>query len=183
MIVVVGGGTIARQYIDAAKKIGLTHDEQDSIAIQASRLNAKLVAIALGTTKVSLSPRGAVSDVEKQRVAVMGGLRPGITTDTVAALVGEVWHSDLIVKASDQHGIYTTDPRKDSYAQLLSTISYAKAVEILGGKHSPGIHSIVDPVAVRLIAKKRLKLVVVNGAQPENVLKAINGENIGTTVS
>lgn len=182
VVVVVGGGAIARQYIDAAKNIGLPNAEQDLIAIQASRLNAKLVGMALGIEEVSLSPRGAVSNVGKQQVAVMGGLRPGITTDTVAALVGEAWGSDLIIKASDQHGIYTADPRKDRYAELLSAISHARAVEILGGKHSPGIHSIVDPVAVGLIAKNKLKLIVVNGAHPENVIKAVNGGRVGTTV-
>jgi uridylate kinase len=182
VVVVVGGGVTARQYIDAARGIGLPHDQQDSIAIQASRLNARLVGMALGVDSVAITLRGAVSGVEKHRVTVMGGLKPGITTDTVAALVAEVWHSDLIIKASDQDGIYTADPRKHPDARLLPTVSYAMVVAILGGKHSPGIHSIVDPVAVERIAKKKLRLVVVKGDDPENVIRAINGEKVGTLV-
>lgn len=181
-VVVVGGGSVARQYIDAARRIGLPHEEQDSIAIQASRLNARLVGMSLGVDTVATSPRRAISDVGKHGVAVMGGLRPGITTDTVAALVGEAWLSDLIIKASDQDGIYSADPRKDPDAKLLRTISYPKMVEILGGVHSPGIHSIVDPVAVERISRRKLKLIVVNGNQPENVIRAINGERVGTVV-
>lgn len=182
VVAVVGGGTTARQYIDAAKKIGLPHKEQDLIAIQASRLNARLVGMALGVDGMAVTLDGVLSNVGKHRVAVMGGLKPGITTDTVATLVAEAWNSDLIIKASDQDGIYTEDPRKNPDARLLSTVSYARVVEILGGKHSPGIHSIVDPVAVERIANKKLKLVVVNGGDPENVIRAINGEKVGTTV-
>jgi uridylate kinase len=181
-VVVVGGGAIARQYIDAARSIGLPHEEQDSIAIQASRLNARLVGMSLGVDTVATSPRAAISDVAKHGVAVMGGLRPGITTDTVATLVGEAWKSDLIIKASDQDGIYSADPRKDPDAKLLRTISYSRVVEILGGRHSPGIHSIVDPVAVERISRSKLKLIVVNGNQPENVIRAISGERVGTAV-
>lgn len=182
VVVVVGGGATARHYIDAASRIGLPHKEQDSIAIQASRLNARLVGMALGIDSVAVTLSGAISGVGKHRVAVMGGLKPGITTDTVATLVAEAWHSDLIIKASDQEGIYTADPRKHPDAELLSTVSYGRVVEILGGKHSPGIHSIVDPVAVQRIAKNRLRLVVVKGDNPENVIRAINGEKIGTVV-
>ena len=70
----------------------------------------------------------------RDRVVVMGGLRPGITTDTVATLVAEAWRSDLMVKASDQEGIYTADPRLHKRAQLLPKVSYPMLVAILGGR-------------------------------------------------
>jgi len=181
--VVVGGGSVAREYIEAARTIGLPRRDQDTIAILASRLNAKLVGIKLGAPSVPVSVRGMVSRLARENLAVMGGLRPGITTDTVATLVAEAWHSDLMIKASNQDGIYTADPRLHKRARLLRAISYAKLVEILGGEHSPGIHSIVDPVAVERIAEHKIKLVVINGGNPGNVLMAISGENIGTTVS
>ncbi len=181
--VVVGGGSIAREYIETARTLGLPRRDQDTIAILASRLNAKLVGIKLGAPSVPVSVRGMVSRLASENVAVMGGLRPGITTDTVATLVAEAWHSGLMIKASNQDGIYTADPRLHKRAKLLRTISYAQLVEILGGEHSPGIHSIVDPVAVERIAEHKIKLVVVNGGNPENVLMAISGEDVGTTVS
>jgi len=181
--VVVGGGNIAREYIEAAKTLGLPRRDQDTVAIHASRLNAKLVGIKLGAPSVPVSVGGMVSRLARGRIAVMGGLRPGITTDTVATLVAEAWPSDLMVKASNQDGIYTADPRTHRDAKLLRAISYAQLVEILGGRHSPGIHSIVDPVAVGRIAGRRIKLIVVNGEKPENVLLAIDGEGVGTTVS
>jgi uridylate kinase len=180
--IVVGGGSIARQYIEAAKKMGLQYREQDLIAIQASRLNARLVGMSLGFPDVPTTIGGAISRVVRDDVVVMGGLRPGITTDTVATLVAEAWRSDVIIKASNQEGIYTADPRLHKEARLLPKVSYAMLVAILGGKHTPGIHSIVDPVAVERIAKAKIKLIVVNGDKPENVLSAIQGKGVGTTV-
>lgn len=182
--VVVGGGPISRSYITTAKELGLPREAQDMIAIEASRLNAKLVALKLGVKRVSTTIQGMILELEKNKVGVMGGLRPGITTDTVAAILGEAWHSDLIVKASDQDGIYTADPKTDKEAKLLHKLSYQDLVRILGGTHHrPGIHSIVDPVAVRFISKRKMTLVVTNGFYPTNVRRALLGERVGTLVS
>jgi uridylate kinase len=181
--VVVGGGDVARQYIQSAKAMGLSHKEQDLVAIQASRLNARLVGLKFGAASVPSTVRGMLAQLERNGLAVMGGLRPGITTDTVAALIAGAWRSDILIKASDQEGIYTADPRLDTKARLLEHLSYEVLTKILGGEHTPGIHSIVDPVAVRHIAKRRLKLVVIDGRRPKRVLGAVKGEDVGSTVS
>lgn len=182
--VVVGGGPVARAYIATAKELGLPREGQDMIAIDASRLNAKLVAMKLGVKRVSTTIQGMMLELEKNGTGVMGGLRPGITTDTVAAILGDAWQSNLLVKASDQDGVYTADPRTDKEAKLLHNLSYQELVRILGGtRHRPGIHSIVDPVAAKFIAKHKLTLVVTNGFFPSNVRKALLGERVGTLVS
>ncbi|HUI00846.1 MAG TPA: UMP kinase [Nitrososphaerales archaeon] len=182
--VVVGGGPISRSYIGTAKELGLPREAQDMIAIEASRLNAKLVAMKLGVKRVSTTIQGMVTELEKNKVGVMGGLRPGITTDTVAAILGDAWHSDLLIKASDQDGIYTADPRTDKDAKLLHSLSYQDLVRILGGtRHRPGIHSIVDPVAAKFISKHKMTLVVTNGFFPSNIRKAVLGERVGSLVS
>jgi uridylate kinase len=182
--VIVGGGPVARSFIATARELGLPRESQDMIAIDASRLNARLVAMKLGVKRVSTTIQGMIVELEKNGIGVMGGLRPGITTDTVAAILGDAWHSDFIVKASDQDGIYTADPRIDKEAKLLYSMSYQELAKILGGtEHRPGIHSIVDPVAAKFIAKHKLKLVVTNGFFPSNVRTALLGERVGTLVS
>jgi uridylate kinase len=182
--VVVGGGEVARDYIDSARGMGLSSFQQDTIAIHASRLNARLIAMKLGgVSSVPTSIDGMLQRLARNRVAVMGGLRPGITTDTVAAIVAHRWNADLLVKGSDQDGIYTADPRTVKDAKKLSRITYERMKQILGGDHRPGIHSIVDPVAVDELAGSRVLLVVLNGSNPKNVLKAVHGEKIGTVVS
>jgi uridylate kinase len=182
--VVVGGGPVSREYIKSAAQMGLSSYQQDTIAIHASRLNARLVAMKLGgVSSVPTSIDGMLQRLARNRVAVMGGLRPGITTDTVAAVVAQRWHADLLVKASDQNGIYNEDPRHNKKAKKLDHITYEKMKEILGGDHRPGIHSIVDPVAVDQLLQSKVKLVVLNGADPRGVAKAVRGEKIGTLVA
>jgi len=182
--IVVGGGDVARRYIRAASELGLSHEDQDRIAIQASRLNARLVGMKLvGQDSVPESVSEMISMLKRKRMAVMAGLKPGITTDTVAALVAKAWGADLLVKASNREGIFTSDPSTDKNAKLLRKISYAKLKEILGGSHRPGIHSIIDPVAVDQIIHDRIKLVVIDGRNPRNVLLAVRGLEIGTKVS
>ncbi len=182
--VVVGGGKVSREYIKSASDMGLSDYQQDTIAIHASRLNARLVAMKLGgVSSVPTSIDGMLQRLARNRVAVMGGLRPGITTDTVAALVAQRWHADLLVKASDQKGIYTDDPRTNKKARKLDRMTYEKMKEILGGSHKPGIHRIVDPVAVDELLKSRIRLVVLDGSEPRGVIKAVHGEKIGTLVS
>ena len=181
--VVVGGGEVARDYIRSAKGMGLSPYQQDTVAIHASRLNARLMAMKLGgVSSVPTSIDGMLQRLARNRVAVMGGLKPGITTDTVAAMVAQRWDADLLVKGSDQQGIYTADPRANKRAKMLDRLSYEKMKEILGGGHTPGIHSIVDPIAVQHLAESRVRLIVLNGANPRNVLKAVRGERIGTLV-
>jgi len=182
--VVVGGGEISREYIRSAAAMGLSTYQQDTVAIHASRLNARLVAMKLGgVSSVPTSIDGMLQRLARNRVAVMGGLKPGITTDTVAAIVAAKWRADILVKASDQNGIYTEDPRVNKKAKKLDRLTYEKMKQILGGSHRPGIHSIIDPVAVDQLVESRVKLVVLNGADPKGVIKAIHGEKIGTVVS
>src|SRR5271157_568655 len=181
--VVVGGGAVSRDYIRSAEQMGLSPYQQDTIAIHASRLNARLVAMKLGgVSSVPTSIDGMLQRLARNRVAVMGGLKPGITTDTVAAIVAKRWDADLLVKGSDQDGIFTADPKKNRKAKMLDRLTYERMKEILGGEHTPGIHSIVDPVAVQHLAESRIKLIVLNGANPRNMLKAVRGEKIGTLV-
>jgi len=182
--VVVGGGEIYRDYIRSAAAMGLSTYQQDTVAIHASRLNARLVAMKLGgVSSVPTSIDGMLQRLARNRVAVMGGLKPGITTDTVAAIVAAKWRADILVKASDQNGIYTEDPRVNKKAKKLDRLTYEKMKQILGGSHRPGIHSIIDPVAVDQLVESRVKLVVLNGADPKGVIRAIHGEKIGTVVS
>lgn len=181
--VVVGGGQISRRFIEAARDLGLSPFQQDTIAIFASRLNARLVAMKFGgVSSVPTSIEAMLQRLARNRVAVMGGLKPGITTDTVAAMLAEKWDADLLVKCSDQEGIFTADPRTNKKAKKLDRLSYERMKQILGGEHRPGIHSIIDPVAVEQLMRFKVKLVVLNGARPGGVVKAVHGERVGTVV-
>jgi uridylate kinase len=184
--VVVGGGALAREFITIAKKLGLEEHAQDEIAISVSRLFAQLFLKKLGgmgCEKVALTLDDAVNCLSTGKVIVMGGLKPGITTDAVAALVAERIKADLLVKGTDQDGVYNKDPRKHMDAVKLDHLSFNDLSKVFSeSKHKAGIHQIVDPEAVKIMKRGRLKLIVVNGFKPVNMLTAVNGESVGTLV-
>ena len=185
--VVVGGGALARQFIGIAKELNLDMTAQDEIAISCSRLFAQLFLKKLGSTacsKVAITLDDAEQCLAEGKVVVMGGLRPGITTDTVAALVAERVNAELLVKGTDQDGVYDKDPRKHPDAIKLDNLSIDDLSKVFEESvHKAGIHQIIDPEAIKVLKRKPLKLIVVNGFKPENLFAAIKGENVGTVVS
>ncbi len=179
---VVGGGKLAREFIHIAKKLNLSREKQDTIAIEISRVNAKLFSMKLGIDLVPRNINSMISNLETKGIGVMGGLKPGITTDTVAAILSSKWKADLLIKCSDQSGIYSADPKVHSNAKKLDMITYEELTKLVGEEHRPGIHTIVDPIAVRYLKRQRLKMVVVDGYDPTNLIKVVEGKKIGTTV-
>ncbi len=185
--VVVGGGSLAREFIAIAKKLGLDEQAQDEIAISVSRLFAQLFLKKLGEMsgrKVALTLDDAAKFLSKGKIVLMGGLKPGITTDAVAALVAERVKADLLVKGTDQDGVYNKDPRKHVDAVKLDRLSFDDLSKVFSeNKHKAGMHQIIDPEAVKVLKRERMKLVVVNGFKPENILAAVKGESVGTVIS
>lgn len=184
--VVVGGGALAREFIKAAKSLGLNEKVQDEIAISVSRVFAQLLLKKLDQSackSVPLTIEETAKCLHEGRIVVMGGLKPGMTTDTVAALIAEETHADLLIKATDQEGVYDKDPRKYADAVKLDHLSFDDLSRVFAeDKHKAGIHQIIDPEAVRILMRERVRVVVVNGFEPENVLGVVEGKRIGTTI-
>jgi uridylate kinase len=186
VVAVVGGGSLAREFINVAADQGLEEAERDLVAIYVSRLFARLFVLCLGEAgcgKVPTSLNMVDSCFRGEKVVVMGGLRPGMTTDAVAALVGERIEAELLVKASNVDGIFTKDPKKYQDAEKLDALGFDDLDRLLEeNRHRAGIHQILDPEAVKFLRRCRLKTVVVNGFDVENVLAAVKGKKVGSVV-
>ena len=184
--VVVGGGALARKFIKTAKELGLEEKDQDDVAISVSRIFAQLFLKKLGNVgckTVPLTVEDAAECLNKGKIVVMGGLKPGMTTDTVAALIAEHVGADLLIKATDQEGVYNKDPRKYSDAVKLDKLSFEDLPKVLAeNRHKAGIHQILDPEAVKILKRKRVKIFVLNGFKPENVLLVVEGKHVGTLI-
>lgn len=185
--VVVGGGALAREFIGIARDLGLEMQEQDEVAISCSRLFAQLFLKRLGEvgcSKVAITLDDAEACLAEGKVVVMGGLKPGITTDAVAALVAERVKADLLVKGTDQEGVYDKDPRTNPDAVKQDRLTFGEFEKIFEGTvHKAGIHQIIDPEAIKVLKRHHVKLIVVNGFKPENILAAVKGEKVGTIIS
>jgi uridylate kinase len=184
--VVVGGGELAREFIGVASTLGLKQKAQDEIAISVSRIYAQLFLKKIGNAgclKVPFTIQEAVECVDAGKVAIMGGLKPGMTTDAVAALLARSLKADLLVKATNQDGVFDKDPVTHADAVKIDHLTYEDLNRVCAeDKHKAGIHQILDPVSIRILRQARVKVVVVNGFKPRNVMIAVEGKSVGTLV-
>jgi uridylate kinase len=184
--IVVGGGKLARTMIHFARQVGLDEKDQDDIAISVSRIYAQIFQKKLGFLScetILTHIEDAVTCLSAGKIPVMGGLQPGMTTDTVAALIADQSDCDLLIKVTDRDGIYDKDPGKFTDAVKLSSISFDELSKVLSqDEHSVGIHQVLDPEAIKILTRERIRVVVVNGFQPKNVVAAIQGKHSGTEI-
>ncbi len=187
LIVVAGGGGNARLYIDAARKLGANEALCDEIGIEGARLNARLLIAGLGEDAYPSVPR-SVQEIgaafEGGKIVVLGGLLPGQSTDAVSAIVSELLGASMLIKATDTDGIYTADPKKDPNAKKLDEVSCARLRDMLLREPvGAGEFELFDPVALRILERSKIRTLVIDGRNPQNLEKAIKGEKIGTIVT
>lgn len=180
LFVVTGGGRVARYYIETGRALGLPERTLDEFGIAITRLNARLLAAALGP-RANREP--ATSYAEAARLArrfaivLMAGTQPGHTTDRVSASLARFVRADRIVNATSVDGVYTADPKKNPAATLLERIQFDDLVALTGLGHSAAGPSVVfDPVAARVLARTRTPLNVVHGRDLKALRAAILGE-------
>jgi len=185
IVVVVGGGPLARDYITLARKLSGDEFSCDRIGILATRMNSELLLAALRSRGVGVYPIVA-SSVEEAIVAtgshdivLLCGTQPGHTTDCVSAMVAENLRSELVI-ATCVDGIYDRDPAKHADAKLVNEI---KVSDLLKGDIGAGSRSPLDPVAAMIISRSKIPTKIVNGSDIENLKGAIQNRDFrGTRV-
>jgi uridylate kinase len=184
--VVVGGGGEARRYIGVARTLGIDEATGDELGIQVTRMNALLLAGALGDAaypNIAEGYRDAARFGESGKIVVMGGVIPGQTTDAVAALLAEKVRADLVINWTSVDGIYSADPKKHRDAVRHSTLSPRELQAIIrGDRLEAGSNTVFDTLAAKIIGRSRIPLVVLDGRKPVDPRRAIRGRK-GTLVS
>nr|WP_228501404.1 UMP kinase [Nocardioides agariphilus] len=135
-------------------------------------------AIAMGQIAEPYIPLRAIRHMEKGRVVIFGagmGL-PFFTTDTVAVQRALETHCEAVLFTKNGvDGVYSADPHKDPSATRFDTLTYDEAI-------SRDL-KVVDQTAFTLAAENKLPMIVM-GLEPEgNILRAAQGEKIGTLVN
>ena len=188
-VVVTGGGKVARHYISTARSLGSDEASLDIIGIEVSRLNARLLIIALGDQAYPAVPEDleqvskAVTGGGSSRVVVTGGLHPGQSTNATAALIAEKVKASKFLNATDVNGIYDSDPNKNKGAKLYNEITVKKCIELLGSEDSAaGAYDLMDIVALKVVERSRIPTVVLK-SDPAVIKKAISStSDIGTRI-
>lgn len=186
LFVVVGGGKPARDYINIVRDLGAGEAQCDNIGIEITRINAKLLLSSLGSAAYQKVPHNFQEALEfstSGKIIVMGGTEPAHSTDAVSAILAEYINADKLINLTSVDGMYTKDPNKYDDAELISEITATELLEFLSGKDiKAGTYEFFDTTAVQMIKRSSLETVITNGYEPENLIKAINGEKVGTKV-
>lgn len=184
-VVVAGGGKVARQYIEAARKLGADESTLDAIGIDVSRLNARLLIAALGDSahhEVPENLQEVLSAAQTGKIVVSGGLHPGQSTNATAALIAEKVRALKFINATDVDGIYDSDPNKNRKARMFKEISVRQCIEILGEENSAaGEYDLMDLVALKVIERSKLPTVVLK-SDVAAITGAIDGKPVGTRI-
>ena len=121
--------------------------------------------------------RKAIKHLEKGRVVIFscGTGHPYFTTDTAAALRAAEVNADVILVGKTIDGVYSDDPKINKEAIKYDKINYLDILE----KNL----KVMDSTATSLCRDNSIPLIVFAIAEPENMLKAVKGEKIGTIVT
>jgi uridylate kinase len=187
--IVVGGGNIFRGVSQAAK--GMDPANADYMGMLATVINALALRDALENAGVVTRVQSAITmqelaepyirlrairHLEKGRVVVFaaGTGNPFFTTDTTAALRAIEIGAAALLKASKVDGIYDDDPRTNANAIRLSELSYMEfiAQEL----------QVMDTTAVTMCKEHSVPIHVFDMTVPGNIVKAVQGDHIGTVV-
>lgn len=185
--IVVGGGNFWR----GRSSGDMDRTRADHMGMLATAINALGVADALESLGVDVRVQTAITmrqvaepyirskavrHLDKGRVVIFGcGTgNPFFSTDTAAALRAVEIEADVIMKATMVDGVYDSDPKKNPDAKRYDNISFQDVL-------SKNL-AVMDSTASALCMDNDVAILVFSIDDPENIYKAVCGENIGTVV-
>jgi uridylate kinase len=188
--VVVGGGNIWRGL--AASHRGMNRATADYMGMLATVINGMALMSALEdlghSTRVQTAiqmnnvaepfiVRKAIRHLENGHIVIFvaGTGNPFFSTDTTAALRANEIGAEVILKATKVDGIYDSDPKKNPAAVRFNTLTYSEALSRR--------LEVMDSTAFSLCMDNAMPIIVFDMTHPENILRAVRGEPIGTIVA
>ena len=120
--------------------------------------------------------RKALKHLSKKRVVIFacGTGNPYFTTDTAAALRAAETEADIILLGKAIDGVYSADPKIDTNEEKYDEITY---LDVLNKDLK-----VMDSTATALCKDNNIPIMVFGIAEPENMIRAVKGENVGTLV-
>ena len=187
--IVVGGGNFWRGLKDGGDQ--MVRVRADHMGMLATAINALAVADVLEQKGVEVRVQTAIEmrsvaepyirskairHLEKGRVVIFGcGTgNPFFSTDTATALRAVEVSADVMFKATMVDGVYDKDPHKYPDAKKYDTLTFTKVLE--------DRLAVMDGTAATLCRDNKLPILVFDLVDPDNIAKAVQGENVGTLV-
>jgi uridylate kinase len=189
LCLVVGGGNIIRGAV--ASREGLDRVSADYMGMLATVINALAVqdvlekvgvdtrvmtAIRMESLAEPYIRRRAIRHLEKGRLLIFAGGtgNPFFSTDTAGVLRALEIEAEVILKATNVDGIYTSDPRKNPDAEFIPELSFQEAIV----KN----YAVMDANAFGLCKANNLPIIVFNMNRPGAISRVLQGDRVGTIV-
>ncbi|MBI1970407.1 UMP kinase [Candidatus Woesearchaeota archaeon] len=183
-VIVCGGGKPAREYQEAARKLCVTSStDLDWVGIMATRLNAELVRAMFGEDAhptVVTDPHQPIKS--SKNVIVAAGYQPGHSTDMDAVLLAQQLHAELVINLSNIDYVYDKNPAQFKNAQKFESMSWKELRALVGDAWKPGMNVPFDPIAAKEAEKTKLKVIVANGKDIDNLGLILSGRKFKGTV-
>ncbi len=190
LALVIGGGnffrgaTLSGAGIEriTADQMGMLATVINALALRESFENAGLSSRVMSAIPMSgivdhFNRRKAIHNLEQKRVVIFsaGTGNPLVTTDSAASLRGIEIGADIILKATNVDGVYSSDPAKNKDAKLYKSISYGEVL-----KNELGV---MDLAAFCQCRDYDMPIRVFNLKKPGALVRVVAGEDEGTLVS
>lgn len=186
VILVAGGGHIARLYQDAYKNCTDAFDSSsaDWLGVMATRLNAQLLKEVAGDLCLEPVVTDPTCDIAfTGKILVAAGWMPGFSSDNDAVLLAQKFNADTVVNLSNIKKVYTDDPKTNPQAAPLDKISWDDFCKIVGDTWTPGKNTPFDPIASKKAKKLGLKVICADGKDIQNTYNILSGKDfIGTVI-
>ncbi len=188
IVLVTGGGKTARNYISSLKKEKANEYFYSLVGIMSTKLNARLVSGFFNSKSlIPDSLREVRNEVEKNGFVVCGalGFQPNMTSDGDAAEIAEYLNAKLFVNLTNVDGLYDKNPLKHKDAEFIPKINYTDFLKRVNKiKYEAGQHFVLDQAAGNIIARAKIKTLIINGRKLENLTKYLKGRKFtGTLIS
>ncbi|HIQ86804.1 MAG TPA: UMP kinase [Candidatus Scatomorpha gallistercoris] len=188
--IVIGGGNFWRGVKDGSGKIERTR--ADHMGMLATVMNCLAVADVMEQHGIDVRVQTAIEmravaepyirlramrHLSKGRVVLFGAGtgNPYFSTDTAAVLRAAEIEADAILLAKNIDGVYSADPKVDDHAVKYDAITYDEVL----AQHL----AVMDTTATSLSMDNSIPVIVFELKDPENIVRAVLGEKIGTVVT
>ncbi|HTZ41660.1 MAG TPA: UMP kinase [Candidatus Omnitrophota bacterium] len=185
-IIVCGGGSIARKYINALKGIGMNDSFQSFAGISATRMNARFMSYFFGQNQERGIPHTLAelkNYAKKFGIIFCGALEyePHQTSDSTAVEIAKYFRTDFI-NLTNVSGLHDKNPKKYKDAKFIPEISW-KGLYTMSHreKFSPGQHFVIDQTASEMIMKNKITAYIL-GKNLKNFDNLLNNRKFTGTI-
>lgn len=186
---VVGGGLITRVYQNFLKDhFGVSPEDLDRVGIIPTLLNAELIRVILKAYAypfVLESPYEKIKQSESTPIFVFSGWKfhTGWSTDYVSLLVAKRFGVKEVLSLTNIKGAYEVKRGKMQSGKVIPLLTFDEYQKMIGSEWIPGMKVPFDPIATREARQERIRAVILDGTDLENLASYLEGkEFVGTVI-